>query len=199
MIEPEQGSLIEFQPVVLPFAFSIDSFRVFNGRETVKAKIYANGNVLQSEHELISYCNGKPVVLSIQLLTDKQAHNSSEVFTHVEIQINQSSKSALFEFPKLSQSEAETFIERTDPFQLVLPPSLPNIKNGDIIVDSTYSKVLQITSSNWWNDKRRAVLGWECNVRPTQPQEVYSILPKRRTIQSQNSVVINRPNITKKF
>ena len=90
-------------------------------------------------------------------------------------------------------------IERTDPFSIVMSPTIPNVANGDIITDSTYGKTLQVNTSNWWNDKRRAVLGWECEVRPVQPQELYSLLPKRRVLQSQNTVQTVRSNLDKKF
>lgn len=192
------GSRITFKPVTLPMGcVRVDALNVYNGSNVLSASIFVDGTLITSEQQLSQYCDGRPHVFSVFAVT--AAGQEEPIITHLEIQYNQSTKDTLFEFPKLSQGSVETLLERTDAFQIMMSPVIPNITGGDIITDSTYGKVMQITTSNWWNDKRRAVLGWDCNVRPCQPQELYSILPKRRPFASQNTASMVRSNTDKRF
>jgi hypothetical protein len=182
--------LIRFNPAILPKgACDLDSLSAFNGSKTVPVdQFIVDGTPLNQVQDILRFFDGMPHVVELKLkpILDDNLNATNTTITHVEIQANQSKQSTRFEFPKLSQSSIETVINRTDPFQVVMSPVIPNVANGDIIVDLTYRKVFQITSSNWWNDKRRLVLGWECDVRPCQPQELYTLLPKRRFAQSQH-------------
>ena len=188
------GQNVTFQAVLLTKgAVSVDSLRVYNGIKVVPAKVFIDGLMLASENKLMDFCNGKPHVFSFDLLAE------NAIMTHVEIQYNQSVNKTLFEFPKLSQGSIENLLERTEAFQITMSPVIPNITGGDVITDSTYGKVLQITTSNWWNDKRRAVLGWDCGVRPCQPQELYTLLPKRKVMESQHTVNMPKANTDKRF
>ena len=188
------GRKVTFKPVMLPRgAISVDSLRVYNGSKVIPAQIFIDGTAILNENGLASFCDGSPHVFSFDLLIE------DALCTHVEVQYNQSINKTLFEFPKLSQGSIEVTLEKTEPFQITMSPVIPNITGGDIITDSTYGKVLQITTSNWWNDKRRAVLGWDCNVRPCQPQELYVILPKRRTMESQHTSPMVKANTDKRF
>ena len=176
----EATGTVVFKQVVFPRGpVGLDSLKVFNGTKVVPVKFYLDGVLLLNDISILEKCDGRPHVLSISIL------NEDKIFTHVEIQYNQSVHSAMFDFPKLMQGATESLIERTDSFSIVMSPVIPNVSNGDIITDSTYGKTFQVNTSNWWNDKRRAVLGWECEVRPVQPQELFSLLPKRRPMQSQ--------------
>jgi hypothetical protein len=187
------GTMITFMPVILPRGvYSVDALNVWATANVIPAKIFIDGLPVTGPNDLKFHCDGRPHVFSIRF-------DSETVMTHMEIQYNQSDKKTLFEFPKLSQGSIETLLERTEAFQIIMSPVIPNITGGDIITDSTYGKVLQITSSNWWNDKRRAVLGWDCNVRPCQPQELYSLLPKRRPLESQNTPSTVRANTDKRY
>ena len=191
-----QGKKLTFKPVVLPKgALGIDSVRLYNLSKVVPALIQIDGFTLPSEAQLTPYCDGRPHTFSFVLTGDPDTVGA----THAEIQYNQSSVKTLFEFPKLTQGSVETMLEKTDPFQIIMSPTIPNVSTGDVLTDSTYGKVFQITSSNWWNDKRRAVLGWECQVRPCQPQELYSILPRRRPMASQNTPSMVRLNTDKRY
>lgn len=183
-----------FKPVVFPRGpIGLDSLKVFNGTKIVPVKFYLDDVLLQNDVSILARCDGRPHILSIVVL------NEDKIFTHVEIQYNQSTHAAMFEFPKLTQGVTESLIERTDSFSIVMSPVIPNVSNGDIITDSTYGKTFQVNTSNWWNDKRRAVLGWECEVRPVQPQELFSLLPKRRPIQSQKTTQTVRSNLNHKY
>jgi hypothetical protein len=191
-----QGGTITFKPTILPMgAISIDSVRLYNGNKVIPAQIFVDQIRLTDESQLKRFCDGRAHVFSFVLPGDPDTASA----THAEIQYNQSNNQTLFEFPKLNQTSLETQLENTDPFQIVMSPAIPYVDTGDIITDSTYGKVFQVTSSNWWNDKRRAVLGWECQVRPCQPQELYIILPKRNPQASANTPSMVRPNTDKRY
>lgn len=202
-VPPIRGVLIDFKPLVIPRgAVGLDSLRVMNGSQVVPIKNYIiDGSTLTSEQGFLAYCDGRPHQVSILFEDVKNADgdNINCTLTHVEIQFNQSTRTTKFEFPKLIQNAVETLIENTDPFQIVMSPVIPNVETGDVITDCTYGKTFQVTSSNWWNNKRRAVLGWECDVRPCQPQELYTLLPKRRVSQSQNNPSLVKSNQGQSF
>lgn len=183
------GLSFTFLPVVFPRgAIGLDTLKVWNDKKVVPvSSILVDGLQLKQDNGILAYCDGKPHVLTVK--TDSEV-----TITHLEFQYNQSYRAALFEFPKLSQSSVETIIEKTDPFTINMSPVTPNVATGDIITDSTYGKVFLVQTSNWWNDKRRSVLGWDCEVRPCQPQELYQLLPRRRIIQTQNNLLNVRPN-----
>lgn len=198
------ASEVTFKPQVFPRGgLFLDSLKVFNGSKVIPVVSFSmDGLNLATEQSLLGYCDGLPHALTVIVSRDLDADGNPTncTFTHVEIQYNQSAKPAKFEFPKLMQNAVESLIERTDPFQIILSPAIPNVTNGDILTDSTYGKVFQVTSSNWWNDKRRAVLGWECDVRPCQPQELYTILPKRKVgLASQNTPQRVRSDLNSSF
>lgn len=198
------GSRITFAPQIFPRgALSVDSLVAFNGSKIVPVStFFVDNTALTTESKLLLFCDGKEHTVSLEMPKTVGSDGTplASTITHVEIQYNQSTKSTKFEFPKISQSAVESLIERTDPFQIILSPAIPNIGNGDIITDSTYGKTFIVSSANWWNDKRRAVLGWECEVRPCQPQELYTMLPRRRiSAQSQNNPSFARANTNARF
>jgi hypothetical protein len=158
--------------VVLPYgAIGVDSFKVYNGRKIVPANFSVDAQIINAV-SVLAFCDGRP--------HDLVASFAGEVeWTHLEIQFILSSDSAFFEFPKLSQSADTNLLEKTEPFQIVMASNLPNLKAEDVVVESVYGKVLEVQTVNWWNDRNRSVLGWECQVRPVQPQELYNILPRR--------------------
>lgn len=171
--------VLTFSNVVLPPSVSLDSFRIMMAQNVVRAsEISIDGNVLQQDNQLLLYCDGRPHTINFII-------NPGAQFTHVEIQVNQSNESTLFEFPKLTQGSVENLIDRLEPFNIVVSPRIANIGVGDVIVDSTFGKAFVITSCNWWNDRRRQTVGWECGVRVIQPGELQSLLPKRRSERQQ--------------
>lgn len=193
------GSTIVFTPQIFPRgAISIDSLRAFLNEKVLAVQYFmVDGVKLANEQALINYCDGGMHQISIVFpgILDADLNPTGCTMTHLEIQYNQSYKTVKFEFPKLVQNAVETLIERTDPFQIIMSPVIPNVGNGDIVTDCTYGKVFQVTTANWWNDKRRAILGWETDVRPCQPQELFTLLPKRRpTMQSQHTPSLTRAN-----
>jgi hypothetical protein len=115
-------------------------------------------------------------------------------FTHLELQFNQSHKSARFEFPRTNKSGQQTMLDATQSVTLNLPPSIPMIQPKDIFVDSTFNKAWQITSVNNWNTRTYKTLGWDCDARVVQPAELYNLLPRRRPIQSMKTITQVRDN-----
>ncbi len=169
--------------IVFPLgAINVDSIRVFRDDRTVfEAMIYIDEQLITSERQIAQFCDGYSHEVEVTVPEGVR-------FSHVEIQINQSAESANFEFPKQTKNADMSFLERTEPFQLVFSPLIPLLKTQDIIVESVTGKVLQVKECTSWNDNRVTTLGWEANVRPTQPLEIFSILPKRSPAGSPHTV-----------
>jgi hypothetical protein len=155
---------------------SVDSLRLFNEDQVVgigtESTLRIDSVAILSPNALLQFCDGAYHLVELVF------EESTDV-THLEIQLNQSEEFACFEFPKVSKSSTQSLLESSDPFQIVLSPRIPKLSVLDVFVDSTYSKRLQIKSVTGWNDRQRAVLGWEAEVRVTQPQELFHLLPGR--------------------
>jgi len=162
---------------VLPYgAVALDIFRVMLDHKPLAANFTIDGNPV-NEISILKYCDGRPHLVGVSFA-------EPTVFTHVEIQFKTSSEDAFFEFPRLNKSSDTTLLDSTEPFQIVLSPLVPSVQAEDIFTDSTYGKALIVQSVNTWNTRNRQTLGWECQVRVIQPQELYNILPRRGRVQT---------------
>lgn len=174
--------------VVLPSnAQGIDAFRTFHLTNPVPAKFYVDSQLLQSEHELLHRCDGKPHQLRVEFQTPAKV-------SHVEIQINQSQEWALFEFPKISRSGNPLVLDDTDPFTINMSPKIPRLVPRSVIAESTYHKILLVKNSQPWNTRERTVLGWDCEVRVVEPTELLNILPRRKSLFTPNRPPLVRDN-----
>ena len=65
----------------------------------------------------------------------------------------------------------------------------------DIITESMWGKALMIQDVSWHNTKERQMLGWECNARVIQQQEIFNFLPRRQRVpykqQTTNAAIGN--------
>lgn len=176
-----------FTTVLPRFVQGVDSLRAFNNTVALPATISVDNTVLATEHELVTYCDGKPHVIKV-------AFASPTDVSHFELQLNQSREWTRFEFPRLNRSGDPLVVDDTDPFTINVSPVVPNIFAWCIIAESTYGKVLVVKSVNSWNTRRRQVLGWDCEVRVAQPSELFNLLPRRRVLETQNRRPLVRDN-----
>jgi len=183
------GTQASFQVVLPNFAFGVDALTCWNGRTQIPCSFFVDGNLLSQASDLIPYCDG--FVHTIQIM-----FAATTEWTHVEIQVNQSQQIAYLDFPKLQKSSIQTALEALQDFQLVVSPIVPLVRANDIIADSTYGKILHVKSTNMSNDKRWNILGWECDVRPVQPSELYNILPRRSQVHTPRTPALARDNLT---
>lgn len=159
-------------------AISVDAFKVWNNLKPIPATIDIDGVKLSDEIGLLRYCDGRPHTITVSF-------DEPTIFTHLELQVNQSTKVPFLDFPKMSRSSVQTVLENLDDFQLVVSPIVPVVRPNDFIAESTYGKVLQVKSCTQSNDRNLNIHGWECDVRPIQPKEITSLLPKRRKTMRQ--------------
>lgn len=188
-IPSAECSSVTVSNVTLPrYAVSVDALRVWAGSHLPNCRILVNGIRLNSEADLLGFCNGRSDnVVTVQFDNVVQ-------FTHLEIQLNQSNDSALIEFPRLQKSSVQSLLENTDPFSINVSPIIPRIDPKDVIVESTYGKALQVKSCNQWNDRTRTILGWDCEVRPVQSNELFNLLPRRHPLQAPRKPAFVRDN-----
>lgn len=163
--------------MVLPLgALGLDSFRVYNNCTPLGANFTIDLSPASAQ-QVLNKCDGRPHEIHV---TFPQATE----WTHIEIQLALSSQSAYFEFPRLNKGSDTSLLEQLDPFSITMGPNVPVLNVEDIIVESVFGKTLIVQNSNWWNDRNRSVLGWECQVRVLQPQEIYTLLPRRGRVMT---------------
>jgi hypothetical protein len=116
--------LCEWIGVRLPLGVvSVDSLRVYqDDRLVVGASVQIDNFDITSDIDLVSKCDGGLHNIRVTLPTRGK-------FSHLEIQVNQSTQSANFEFPRLSKNSNTSLLERTDPFQVVFSPLIPLSKH----------------------------------------------------------------------
>ena len=179
--------------VTLPEScIGIDAFRLWNDFTQVFGfQVRVDGVLLNAEVDLFNNCDGHEHTISLQF-------NVESTFTHLELQVNQSTLSANFALTHAAKSSTQSLRDATESFSIHLSPRVPTIKPNDVIVESTYQKALQVKTVNGINDHRFTTMGWTVEVRPTQPQELFSMLPRRRPLEHQNvrRMVIANPYTT---
>ena len=168
-------------------ALKLDAFRTLNGDKVTASKFYIDG-IDTATKNILSFCDGLPHQL--QIVTDHP-------LTHFESQFSVSSESIYFEVPKLTRTSDIGLLEQQEPFQILVSPDVPDLKSLDIIAESQLGKILIVQSANPWNTRNRQMLGWECQVRVAQPQELWRILPFRQHIAGQKTVKSAIPSRTK--
>ena len=110
--------------------------------------------------------------------------------THVELQVSLSAEHAYFEIPRLSKSGDRSVLERTEPFQILMSPEVPQISSMDVIIESQQGKALLVGPVSPWQTRNRQGLGWECQVRVVQPTELYNLLPRRGKVYGQQAAAL---------
>ena len=179
---------VRFDRVMIPArCVGVDAVRAFADRKILGATVLVDGSSVASAQQMLRYADGSQHTIELQF--DERLN-----FTHLELQFNQSHKSARFEFPRTNKSGQQTMLDATQSVTLNLPPSIPMIQPKDIFVDSTFNKAWQITSVNNWNTRTYKTLGWDCDARVVQPAELYNLLPRRRPIQSMKTITQVRDN-----
>lgn len=168
-------------------AVAIDAFRLLNKMKTLTCSMFIDGK--QADYKtILAHCDGREHLLTI--LSDKEFE-----FTHLEIQLNLSRESVFMEVPRMTKASALTVIDSTDPFQILLSPNIPHADKLDIVTESMWGKALMIQDVSWHNTKERQMLGWECNARVIQQQEIFNFLPRRQRVaykqQTTNAAIGN--------
>lgn len=176
-----------FTTVLPRFVQGVDALRVFDRTRVIPATFSVDDVALSVEHDLVTYCDGKPHTIKVTFSEPTSA-------SHMELQLNQSREWTMFELPRINRSGDPLTLDDTDPFSINVSPTIPNVLPWCVIAESTYGKVLLVKSVNSWNTRRRQVLGWDCEVRVTQPSELFNLLPRRRVLASQNRPPLVRDN-----
>lgn len=183
------GTQATFQVIFPNHGIGVDAVNCWNGRKSVPCSFFVDDHPLLAPSDLLKYCDGKPHTLKVTFPDVTE-------WTHIEVQVNQSQQLAYLDFPKLQKGSIQTALEALQDFSLVVSPIVPLVRPNDIIAESTYGKVLHIKSTNMSNDKRWNILGWECDVRPVQPSELYNMLPRRSQVHTPRTPALARDNLT---
>lgn len=175
--------------VVLPKGtVSVDAFRLLNGFKIADSFTVLIDGLPVSANTILAKSDGRKHTVTI-------VSSSRAEFTHLEIQLNLSAESVYMEVPKLNKSSSVSILDSTDPFQILLSPNIPHVDKLDIITESMWGKALMVQDVSWHNTKERQMLGWECNARVVQQQEVFNFLPRRQRIatkqQTTNAAIGN--------
>ena len=178
---------IEFNVKLPRGGVDVDACRAFNNLAVIPASIFVDGLQVTNEYQVLKFCDGADHTFRVELPQPSD-------FTHFELQINQSREWLHVEFPRTSRSGNQELVDDTDPVSLNLPPMVPDLKVKCIIVESTYHKAFLVKSFSNWNDRRRRVLGWDCDVRVIQPAELWNLLPRRQSLEQPHRVSQVRDN-----
>lgn len=166
---------VELRTIFPRGALFIDAFKFWNNVDQVVPNRVLLDGLPYSDVLLRALCDGREHAIVVEF-------EELSYWTHLEIQVSQSTKPSLIEFPRLQQSSNLSLLDLTEGVQLSASPEIPRLSTFDVIVESTFGKTFIINSSNWWNDKDRNVHGWDCQARVVQKNELLSLLPRRRQL-----------------
>ena len=169
-------------------AIGLDVCRTMNGKfQTNSTFLLDNVDITRSR--FVQYCDGKPHNFTIV---------TKEPLTHVELQTPLSYESVYFEIPKLTKTPDISFLDQQEPFNIVVSPDIPHLETLDLIAESQFGRILVVQQSNQWNTRLKNMLGFECQVRVAQPQELWNILPRRGLTTGQKRVRGATPSLGSK-
>ncbi len=173
--------------VVLPLGFkTLDRLAVWNNTKLVEtARLEIDGEPVDY-NLLFTKFDGKAHTLTVIFddLTD---------WTHVEFQVNMGNQARL-EFPRLTKGFDANKLDGLESIQINMSPIIPYVTLRDVIIESTFGKGFVLTSAQLWNTEQRRVLGWDCQARVIQPNELLNILPRRRPNTEQKTTHMVRDN-----
>lgn len=175
--------------MTLPYGLdSLDALRVFDNFISLKTpkKLYWYNTLSTNWEPLLSETKYVDQI-KYTILADKGKRVKFRLYmpggtevTHIEFQYRLSSSNFFAEYPRLTETGDMSLMESMDAVQLVVSPLVIDLKPRDIIVDTVFGKYWKVTNSNYFNDVKRNVLGWDVNARLIQPNEVFRQLPTRK-------------------
>ncbi len=168
-------------------AVGLDVCRTMNGKDQTPSQFFLDGvDITRSRFQ--DYCDGKPHEFKIV---------TKHPLTHIEMQAPLSLEPMFFELPKLTKSADISFLDQTEPFNIVVSPDVPRLESMDLIAESQSGRILIVQQANPWNTRNKNMLGFECQVRVAQPQELWNLMPRRRHVTGQKRVLNARPTKAK--
>lgn len=172
--QDEQG-YIQFD-ITLPVGIlSVDRVQLWNNSLPVKGATLRIGTNLTNlitltEDTVLTYATGLPCIIVV---------SDADSFSHLELQFNMSSVHTYIEYPRLTKTGDLSVLDAIDSVQLVVSPQVMNVQAWDIIVDNVFKKSWRVTSSNWFNDRKMNIHGWDVSARLVQPYEVFTNIAGR--------------------
>lgn len=115
-------------------------------------------------------------------------------WTHLEFQVDLGNEARL-EFPRMTKGFDASKLDGAEDIQINMSPVIPYVTIRDVVVESTFGKAFVLTNAQLWNDNQRKTLGWDCQARVIQPNEILNLLPRRRSIQQNKPTHLVRDNI----
>lgn len=181
------GKRVTFK-AVLPKGFkALDSLTVWNNIEQVTGATIKIDNQVATYSLLFQKFDGlqHEIEVSFEQETD---------WTHLEFQVDLGNQARL-EFPRMTKGFDASKLDGTEAVSINMSPIIPIVSVRDVVVESTFGKGFVLTSTQFWNNRHRKVLGWDCQARVVQPNEVLNLLPRRKPVQQQKSTRMIRDNV----
>lgn len=97
-------------------------------------------------------------------------------FTHVVIEFEMDVQPLLANISAESQSLDYNRLMTIGDIQVVLPPSLASVENGDILIVRDRNLALLVRDKEWKATSDRKTFGWRASTRVLQPGEAYRTL-----------------------
>lgn len=176
----ELNEYLSFECTLPKGAVAVDAFKVWNLSENVTGECQFEtlvGSSWVALTSILDYCLGKPLTFRV---------SGVNVLSHIEIQLQVSTNDVLVELPRLQDTGNSESIDRTGDISVNITPKLPALSAFDCIADGKNGKIWVVKDCTFWNDNNIKNLGWDANLRVSQPMEIFAILPIRRPTIARN-------------
>lgn len=149
---------VEFA-IKVPKYFKLLTWSIRDNTDIIEgAKLYTTTGALTSQ-ELRAHA-GKQLILRIR--ETEFTHVSIEFDLGQELRANISAETATLDYSRL---------DATSSLNIVLPPEVPNVQSGDIVVIKDRKLVLKLNDRNPRQTATKRIMGWESQARVLQPTE----------------------------
>lgn len=153
----------------------VRAFRLWNNRQLLtnyRAEISIDNQtfVPANARSIAQAADGRLHAVRIVSLTDNL------VFTHLEVVLDLKLNPVYVEWSRLTQTENPRLPENTEPVQIVVSPTVPQVSIYDVVIDSTYDRVWKITSVTNFKDRQSRPQSWEASARLVQRFEMPQLL-----------------------
>ncbi len=181
------GTSVTFE-VALPRGFRhLDRLSVWNNT------VPAEGAIIKIDGQVVTY----PLLFSKfdgALHEIEVSFEEATDWTHLEFQVDLGNEARL-EFPRMTKGFDASKLDGSEDIQINMSPVIPYVTIRDVVVESTFGKAFVLTNAQLWNDSQRKTLGWDCQARVVQPNEILNLLPRRRSIQQNKPTHLVKDNI----
>lgn len=162
-VDNQEQGYVEFK-LNVPLIFSEVKIGVYALRENVTSLAGLKIGNQPLDVGLLEQLKGQTVRLRISKVS----------FTHAVFQFKTSDTPVLADFPQDQKPQDYNLFDTTQPSQVVMDKTVPDVNNSDLLVKIPYATLWKVSDFEYLRLRDRTVIGWSLNARIVQKDEIFN-------------------------